>query len=395
MNENQSAQGPLSGIRILDCSTAVSGAFAATLLGDMGAEVIKVEPHTGDQSRQWGPFYNGEGRMFQAWNRNKRSISVDLKTDDGLGIFEKLVATADVIIENFRVGITQRLRIDYETVRKTKPDIIYCSVTAYGDKGPYQQRPAYDPILQAMSGAAKGNETYVGNVGICSVAVADYSTALLVVAGVNAALFSRTQTGKGQHVKTSLMQGVMTVQSHSFLDIPDTEPEGVTGLFPNKIFQGQDGLIHLSAPTLKFWKILCAVLGAPELADDPRYQTTAGRSANADELTLEIEKCLAKRPLAEWIELLVAENVPCSPILSYDEFFDDPQVTAMNMNPVIHHDKIGRVRTIGVAVDFESTPGGIQFPAPVLGEHSAEILGELGYSDSEVQQLTDGKIVLQ
>ena len=219
------------------------------------------------------------------------------------------------------------------------------------------------------------------------------STALLVVAAVNAALFSRAQTGQGQHVKTSLLQGAMTMQSHSFLDIPDTEPEGVAGLFPNKIFKGCDGLIHLSAPTLKFWKDLCRILEAPELAVDPRYQTTGGRSECADELTIEIEKHLAKRPIAEWVELLVAENVPCSPILSHDEFFNNPQVTAMNMNPIIQHDKIGRVRTIGVPINFESTPGAIQRSAPVLGEHTTEILEELGYCDSDVQKLTDDKVV--
>ena len=172
MNTPQSPCGPLKGIRILDCSTAVAGAFAAALLGDIGADVIKVEPHAGDQARQWGPFYNGEGKMFQAWNRNKRSIALDLKADKGIDVFEKLVSGGDVMIENFRHGITERLRIDYETVCKTKADIVYCTVTGFGDTGPYQQRPAYDPILQAMSGAAQGNESYTGSVSISSVAIA-------------------------------------------------------------------------------------------------------------------------------------------------------------------------------------------------------------------------------
>ena len=204
--------------------------------------------------------------MFQAWNRNKRSLAVDLKTEAGREIIYKLVEGADVAIENYRAGIAERLGIDYDTLKHYNPQLIYCSATAFGDKGPYRDRPAYDQILQAISGAAAKNEEFGGNVAICSVAIADYGTALLVFGSVNAALYHRAQTGEGQRIETSLLQGAMAMQSHYFVDWLGPDEEGNAGIFPNQIFPTKEGLIQISAPTDKFWRILCETIGADGLA---------------------------------------------------------------------------------------------------------------------------------
>ena len=388
------AAGPVRGICVLDFSTAIAGAFAAMLMGDFGAEVIKVEPTEGDQARAWGPFYSGEARMFQAWNRNKRSLAVDLKTDAGREIIYKLVKGADVVIENYRPGISERLGIDYDRLKQHNPELIYCSATAFGDKGPYRDRPAYDQILQAISGAAAKNEEYGGNAAICSVAIADYGTALLVFGSVNAALYHRAQTGEGQRIETSLLQGAMAMQSHFFVDWLGPNEEGNAGIFPNKIFPTKEGLIQISAPTDKFWRILCKTIGAAELLEDPRWHSNSERVAHVDEIEPVLEGHLAKRSAAEWEALFIEKGLPCSTVRTHEDFFVDPQVTAMDMNPVLEHPVAGPLRTIGIPVHFGKSPGRIQCPSPTLGQHTVEILEEAGYDAGQIARLQENGVVV-
>lgn len=392
---NDSApSGPLLGLRVLDLATAVSGAFAAMLLGDFGAEVVKIEPPQGDQARQWGPFHSGQARMFQAWNRNKRSLAVDLTTESGREIVYKLVTTADIVIENYRAGVSKRLAIDYETLKPYNPQLIYCSVTAFGDRGPYRERPAYDQILQAISGAAAKNEDFGGNAAICSVPIADYGTALLVMGAVNAALFHRAQTGEGQRIETSLLQGAMTMQSHYFVDMLGSNSEGNAGIFPNEIFPTKDGLIQISAPTDKFWKIFCETIGAHELLEDPAYANNSKRVSHAADLKQKLESHLAKRTADEWEPLFISKGLPCSTVRKHEDFFVDPQVTEMNMNPILEHPVAGPIRTIGVPVDFEKSPGRIQCPSPILGQHTRDILAEIGYDAAQISALQRDGIVV-
>ncbi|MBI3653523.1 MAG: CoA transferase [Acidobacteria bacterium] len=381
------ATGPLTGVKVIDFCSFIAGSYSAMLLGLMGAEVIKVEPLTGDLSRAWGPFYAGESGFFQGWNLNKRSLAIDLLSAAGRAVVEELVRRADIVIENFRPGVTAKLRIDYDSLRALNAKLIYCSSTAFGAKGPYHKRPGYDPVLQAMGGAAYENIRYGGKIAICSVAVSDYQAAMLGLAGITAALYHREKTGEGQRLETSLLQAVMSVQSHYYVRALETAPAGALGIFPYRLFETADDLIFIGAATNKFWQLLCETLGVPELALEANYDSNPKRVAQREALSEKLQPYFRKKTTAEWTTLLVEKGVPCGPVMSFDEFFVDPQVEAMEMNPVIDHPTIGQLRVVGVPIHFEKTPAQIRHAAPLLGQHTAEILGELGYDQDSIERL--------
>ncbi|MFP6615580.1 MAG: CoA transferase [Candidatus Hydrogenedentota bacterium] len=390
---SESPAGPLVGIKVLDFSSFIAGCYTAVLLGDLGADIIKVEPKYGDGARYWGPFLKGEGRAFQAWNRNKRSIALDLTSEQGLEIVHKLIAETDILVENFRHGITKKLGIDYPASKSLNPEIIYCSITGFGAKGPFGDRPAYDPILQSMSGGAIGNERFAGTTCISSAAFSDYGAGLLGSSGVLAALFHRERTGIGQHIETSLLQSVMTMQAHSFVKAHNVEDEPPFGIFPYRLFETKDSLIFIAGPTDKFWKILCESIGAPELATDPKYKTNSDRVNHTDELIEILQPLLAEKTTKEWEEIFVPQEFPCGPVMTYEDFFDLPQVAAMDMRPASDHDTIGPIDMAGVPLHFSETPGAVQSAAPTLGQHTHEILNELGYSSEDVARLKDSEHV--
>lgn len=385
--------GPLVGVRVLDFSSFIAGPFAAMMLGDLGAEVVKVESLAGDLGRHWGPWIRGESRLFQGWNRNKRSISLDMRSPEGLEIVYRLVDDADVVIENFRPGVTDKLSIDEPTLRERNPRLIYASASAFGTRGPYSERPGYDPVLQSMGGSAIGQLRYSGVVSISSVAVADFQAAMLLTSGVTSALYHREKTGVGQKVETSLLQAILSVQSHSYAQPLEAKEEGPAGIYPYRLYETAEGKLFVAAGTDKFWRLLCEALGVPELGTDPRHDTNRKRVATHEELTARLQPIFVERSALDWEALLVEKGVPCAAVRTHAEFFVDPQVEAMGMNPVIEHSVCGPLRLAGVPFDLSQTPGAIQRHAPVLGEHTEEVLGELGYEPERVAELITAGIV--
>ena len=379
--------GPLHGIRVLDFTSFIAGSYGAMLLGDMGAEVLKIESLNGDNARHWGPFIKGESRSFQAWNRNKRGIAVNLKTAEGREVVYDLARDADVAMENFRPGVASKLGIDYETLSRHNPAIVYASSSAFGASGPYTQRPGYDPVLQSMAGAAHLQQKMNGVAAICPVAVSDYMAAVLLVCSINAALLHRERTGEGQYIETSLLQAIMSAQAQFYIQPLDAEATGPPGIFPYRMFAAADGPIFIAAGTDKFWRLLCGAIGRDDLGADPRYETNPQRVGNAVRLSAEIDPIIASRPARELESDLIEVGVPCAAVRSADEFFDDPQVEAMAMSQVIQHPKIGNLRMAGVPWRFSRTPASIRRPAPRLGEHTDEVLAELGYDTERIASL--------
>jgi crotonobetainyl-CoA:carnitine CoA-transferase CaiB-like acyl-CoA transferase len=377
----------LLGLKVVDFCSFIAGAAGAMLLGDLGAEVIKVEPLTGDPARTWGPFLAGESRVFQGWNRNKRSLAIDLVSADGREVVYRLIERADVVVENFRPGITEKLKIDYATACRLNPGIIYCSSTAFGSRGPWRLRPAYDPVLQAVGGAARGNLRFSGKIAIGSVAVSDYQAAMLAVAGILAALYHRQKTGEGQHLETSLLQAIMSVQAHCYCQALERDEEGPIGICPYRLFETRDELIFVGAPTDRFFRRLCEALGTPELADDPKFVTNPQRLLHQAELYARLEPYFLTKSANEWESLLVEKEVPCGVVGTYQQFFVHPQVEAMAMSPVVDHPTIGPLRVFGVPIHFAKTPGHIQQAAPTLGQHTEAILRECGYDAARIEAL--------
>ncbi len=385
-------RGPLENVRVLDFSSFIAGSYAGQLLGEFGANVIKIEHIVGDGARHWGPFLRGESSFFQNWNRNKRGIAVDLTTEEGRSVIHRLAREADVVVENFRKGVTDRLGIAYDTLSKENERLIYCSITAYGTEGPLASRPGYDPILQSFSGAVFNAERYCGSKAINSVAFSDYGAGLLAYGSISAALYHREQTGKGQLIRTSLLQSAMAMQSHMYCEAHEVEPEPPFGIYPYRLFETKDSLIFIAGPTDKFWAILCDAIGQPELAEAP-YRTNADRVTQAEELTERLSPILKQKTTDEWETLLVERGFPCGPARTFQECFAHPQVAALDMRTTVDHPSIGKVDCPGVPVHFGATPGAVHRAAPLLGEHTREVLVEAGYTEADISEMSESGVV--
>ncbi len=374
-------QHALEGVKVLDLTSYIAGSFAATWLADLGADVVKIESPTGD------PFRVTRG--FLAWNRNKRSIVLDLKHPDGLAAFYRMVPQADVVMENYRPGVADRLGVGYEKLRELNPRIIYCSVSGYGQTGPYSQKPAFDPLLQAIGGVMAGQGGPGNPPVFLRIAVSDYYAAALAAYGVAAALYVRERTGLGQRVETSLLNAVIAIQAWPFVRLED-DPEPFrpgSGLVPYQLFQTADGWIFIACGNDGFWRNLCRALDIGAFAEDPRFATQPARYQNREELLGILQEILLTRTTAEWLELLEAHDVPAAPVRTIEALFDDPQVKHNEMVVELWHPKLGRIRQMGIPVRLSVTPGRLARPAPMLGQHTEEVLREYGFAPEEIAEL--------
>src|SRR5437870_2395780 len=392
--------GALDGLRVLALSNQLSGPYCAMLLGDLGADVIKVEhPVGGDNARQGAPHVNGESAPFMTVNRNKRSITVDLKAPDGLAIVRRLAARADVVLENWRPGTAARLGLGYDDVRRLNPRVIYCSISGFGQTGPYAARGGFDRIAQGMSGMMSISGDEDGPPLPVPIPVSDIGTGMFGVIGILAALHAREQTGLGQLVDTSLLETPIAWAVYGAAadfaagDVPLRLGPGHRTAAPYQAFRTADGWINLGGGSPAFWPVICRVLDVPELADDPRFTTPPLRVKNRAALAALLEAKFVTASTTTWLERLEAAGVPAGPILDYGQVFADPHVRHREMAVEVEHPRAGRSRVLGIPVKLSSTPGSIRTPAPTLGQHTDEVLKELGYDAAAVANLKARNIV--
>jgi formyl-CoA transferase len=369
----------LDGLRVIELTQVMAGPFCGQVLADMGADVIKVEPpEVGDQTRR----SMGEA-AFRAVNRNKRSIALDLKNEADVAILHQLVATADVLMENYRPGVAARLGADYGTLRAINPRLIYASISGFGQTGPYAQRPGFDLIAQGVAGVMSVTGEPSGNPVKCGVPVSDLSAGLFCAVGILSALQARERTGEGQRIDTSLWEGALALSIWETAELWSTgkapRPMGSAHRLtaPYQALETRDGYINVGGNNQKLWELLCATIGREDLPGDPRFATNTDRMANRPALAAELEQALAEHDTAYWVDTLLEAGVPAGPILDYQQVVDDPHTRARDMVVEMEHPEAGTVYGLGIPVKLSATPGSIRRPAPLLGQHTGEILAEL------------------
>ena len=391
--------GPLHGFQIIDLTTMISGPFATMMLGDQGAEVIKVEvPGRGDHVRAGAHRSGGLAANFLNNNRNKRSIALDLKSSEGREVLLRLAAGADVFVQNFRPGVVERLGVGEADIRAVRPDIVYVSLNGFGESGPYAAKPVYDPIIQAVSGLASvqgGSDDKPPR--LVRTIVPDKVTAVTAAQAITAALLARARSGEGQHVRLSMLDAVMAflwssdMGGQTFIDKPVSAQRAAS--FIDLIYATLDGHISVAVMSNREWLALTRALERPEWLEDERFATPALRDQNINERLALIQEVLKTRSSADWLARLEEAGVPCAPALTRNELIEHEQVLASDILVTSEHPKAGRLRQARPAARFDKTPAGIRHGAPLLGEHSDEILAEAGLSAEEIAALRDAGVV--
>lgn len=396
-------KGPLTGIRVIDLSRVLAGPFCSMNLGDMGADVLKVErPDGGDDTRSFGPpFVNEVSTYYLSINRNKRSIAIDLKHEDGKAVLWKLIESADVLLENFRPGTLDRLGFDYETCLQRNPRLVYCSISAFGHAGDpeWSRKPGYDLIIQGMGGIPSITGPQDGGPSKVGASIADIVSGMNAFTGILLALLARHGTGKGQKVDTSMLDGqvsLLTYLATAWLNtekVPPRMGNRHLSIAPYSTFNAQDGWLNIAVANQRLWARFCTVLGRPELESDPRFATNADRVQNVNELEAQIEECLVHDSVANWTNRFGDQGIPAGPVLTIDQVLSHAQLIARNMVTSFEHPQAGTVRATGIPHRLEDTPGSIRRPPPCLGEHTREILEEVGYATEVIDQLYESSVL--
>ncbi|MES2187466.1 MAG: CoA transferase [Pseudomonadota bacterium] len=382
--------GPLAGMRVLDLSAYIAGPYGCTLLADMGAAVIKIEPPGGDNLRKYPSTLASESRAFMGVNRGKQGLALDLKKPEALEVLHRLLAEADVLVHNFRPSVPDRLGIGYQQLRERYPRLVYCALTGYGDTGPLKDKAGFDQVLQTMTGLCTLQGPAGGPPEIVYGSVVDYYGASMLAMAICAALVERGRNGLGQYVGVSLLRSALAMQSARLVwaegegrDVGrDMRSGGITGLHPAK-----DGsYLYLSANTPHFWRALCERTGLDDLATDPRCDSVRKRAQNAEHIVPRLREALQRHTALEW-EALFGEAVPCAAARAVEDMFDHPQVQAEGLIEDMEHPVAGRYRGFAHPVQFGSTPGPKPLPPPTFGQHAADILAAHGYSDEQIARL--------
>ena len=389
----------LKGVRVLELGHTVAGPFCAMLLSDLGADVIKIEePGTGDFGRGQYPVVDGQSAVYLSMNRNKKSVALNLKSTEGREILYKIAETSDVVVTNFRSDAVEKLGADYEALKKLNPEIIYCSISGFGE-GPYSDRPAYDPVLQGMGG-------YMGITGEegrppvrVGVAVVDLSTGMYAALAILGALVGKTKTGKGQNIEVTLFDAAaawMSYAAHYYFITGKQPPKMGSGHFavvPYQCFETKDGkYVTVCCGNETTWKRLCSALDRKELADHPNFSSNVKRVENRNKLVPMLEQIFLSKTRDEWLQILLKADVPCGPVYDMKELFSDPQIIHRNMLVEISHPTLGRVKQIMSPMKFSNVEFSVIHP-PTLGEHTVEILREIGYSDNTVKELRNKGVI--
>src|SRR5258706_5208391 len=393
--------GPLKGIKVVELAQIMAGPTCGMLLADMGADVIKVEKLPGgDDTRSYTePAIKGESAAFMILNRNKRGIAVNLKRPGGLEVVKRLLADADVVTENYRKGTLEKLGLGYDVLRALDPGLIYCEVSGYGRTGPHADKGGFDLIAQGFAGIMSITGEPGGPPAKSGTSIADINAGILAALGIVSALVSRATTGRGQMVETSLMEAaIQQTYWQSAIFFATGKNSGPTGsahilTAPYQAFPTRDGWINIGGANQSNWERIVKVIERPELAEDPRFRANGDRMRNLAALTPLIAERLRERPSADWIREFEAAGVPVGPVNKIGDMLADPQVAAREMVVEVDHPRAGRVKALGNPIKFSATPGGTVRPAPLLGEHTREILAGLGYSEEQISRLEqDGAV---
>jgi len=392
----------LDGIRVIDLSRVIAGPWCGALLADLGADVIKVEDTgAGDESRTWPPDKDGETAAYLLFNRNKRGMTLDLKTPDGVEVVKALVQNADVLVENFRTGTMESFGLGYETLAQINPRLIYCSVSAFGRTGPRKDSPGYEALMQAFSGIMSITGEPDGQPVRSAVSFLDLTTGILCTLGVSAAILQRERTGLGQRVDGSLLEtavGLLAYHAEGYLlagVVPRPLGSGHPSLSPYRNFQCRDGQwVFIAAANDRFWLKLARAVGLEWMTSDPRFAANKDRVANRAELERIVEETIAQHDREPLLKLLDEADVPATPVNTVDQVMSDPQTIERGIIQRVQHPKLGEIPVVGTPLKFSRMSPGVRRPAPLRGEHTDGVLAECGFSADRIRELRDKKVIL-